>query len=318
MSHGFVGPFLHTYGLSMRVKFIVNPAAGRGRVGRNLASLEADWKNRLGSFDAAVTSGAADILSKTREALRAGYDRIVAVGGDGTVNGVANGFFEEGKALNPEAALAVSRWGTGSDYFRTVSGTGGSDWRDWVTGDNVRPVDVGRMEWKAGGRLFLNVSTIGMGAEVVRRREGLPKAVPAALAYLLPTVTTLFGFHPKPARVIHDGGEFSEGFLTLFLAKGIYAGGGMKLGGRVSLSDGKLDVTIVRDMPLWRTLPRLPKLYTGKFEGDSLFVQVKTSRLEVRSESAVPFEADGEFLGAGDIRVTVLPAALNVCFPLQR
>lgn len=301
----------------MRVKFIVNPSAGRGRAGRALPALEKQALAALGSFDALVTTRGSELGAAAREALEAGYDRIVAVGGDGTLNGIANGFFEGGEPLKTGAALVPSPLGTGSDYFRTVSGGRKADWLGLLRASVVRPVDVGVIEWIGSGRrhFFLNVSTVGMGAEVVRRRERLPKAVPSVLAYALPTLTTLLGFRPIRAAVKYEGGEYAGGFLTLFVAKGTYAGGGMKLGGRVALDDGRLDVTIVKGMPLTQTLPRLPKLYTGKFEGDSGFVQAKTPWIEISAEPSLPSEADGEFLGTGPVRITVRPRALNICFP---
>ncbi len=301
----------------MKLKGIFNPAAGRGRVKRSLARLKADWHRHYGDAPYALTESADDTEQKTRAALKEGFDRIFAVGGDGTLNRVANGFFEDGKPINPSATLALSDWGTGSDYFRGVFAGSKRDPFDVAEQPNVRPVDVCQIEWAENGRrhFFLNASTIGLGAEVVRRREALSPAVPALLAYALPTLTALFDYRPQDARVTMDGQVFDGSLFTVFLAKGQFAGGGMRLGAKAQLDDGLLDVTIVRGMPLWRTLPRLPKLYTGNFENDLAFVKAKAARIEIRSATPLPVEADGDPLGHTEILVTVHPRALKVCFP---
>jgi len=93
----------------MKRVFVVNPKAGRGISPRRLQRLETFFLRRGGSFDAVLTSSRQDVVTRTRELLRRGADQIVAVGGDGTLNAVANGFFEQGRLVRPDASLAAAR-----------------------------------------------------------------------------------------------------------------------------------------------------------------------------------------------------------------
>lgn len=76
----------------MRVRAIVNPSSSHGRTGQIWPKLAATLSDALGAIEVAMSSGPLDATTKTREALRDGVDLVVAVGGDGTVNEVVNGF----------------------------------------------------------------------------------------------------------------------------------------------------------------------------------------------------------------------------------
>ena len=92
--------------------FVINPKAGRGMDERGVAKLEAYFRRRGSSFHAILSqSRRDDVINRTRKALRQGAEQIVAVGGDGTVNAVANGFFENGELVRPDACLAIAQSG---------------------------------------------------------------------------------------------------------------------------------------------------------------------------------------------------------------
>lgn len=299
----------------MRRKFIVNPAAGRGRVGRALDELTRDFTVRAGGFDHVVTSSRDHAIESTRAALRAGYEQIVAIGGDGTVNAVVNGFFEGGKALAPEALLVVAGLGTGCDYYAGLAG--GAPWRDLVTRFDARPVDVAEIGFPDGrpSVFFVNVGSVGLSAEVVVRQRSLPAWLPPLASYALPALGALVRSRPLPLRVTIDGSVHEGNFLNVFFAKGKTCGGGMRLGGGVALDDGFLDVTLIHARPLATSLPRFGKLFTGRFAGDPMFTKARARAVEVHAPEPLRVECDGEIVGVTDIRVTLREKALRVCFP---
>ncbi len=251
-----------------------------------------------------------DLVDKTTAALDAGYEQIVAVGGDGTLNGVANGFLAR---PDTKACLAVANLGTGCDYWRSLGHRG--DWADLLDHHEVRRVDAGRLTFRDGSRGYLNCATAGLAADVVRRHASVPSWIPGSLSYAIPALGSLFLCEPRDVEIVLDGNVIREPVLGLFLAKGIYAGGGMRLGGNVSFEDARLDVTVIRGMGLLKTLPRFPKVFSGNFRGDEGFVKTTANRVEVRAPSGFAYEADGELLGSGAFEATVLPRAVPVCFP---
>ena len=120
----------------MKRFFVINPNAGAGMSPRAIERLEHYFRHRANSFDAVVSQSRDDVIHRTRQALRQGMEQIVAVGGDGTVNAVANGFFEKDELVHPAACLAVAKAGSGSDYFRGLTKTKRHDWRG---SSSIRP-----------------------------------------------------------------------------------------------------------------------------------------------------------------------------------
>ena len=89
---------------------IVNPSAQNGQLGRRWPELGAALRRELGSFEEALTVRPGDATRLAREGLESGVDTVVAVGGDGTANEVANGFFDGERPRAPGAAMALRCW----------------------------------------------------------------------------------------------------------------------------------------------------------------------------------------------------------------
>src|SRR3990170_6668093 len=160
---------------------IVNPHAGKRRVGEEIPELERTLRSRGLPYRLLRTEGRGDATRFAREALEAGGRFIVAVGGDGTVHEVVNGMFDErGSPVVPDAVLGVVAAGSGCDFIRTF-GLPGDATRACLhlTGDNTYPLDVGKITYTtvSGGtetRYFMNVAEVGLGAAVAARAERLP------------------------------------------------------------------------------------------------------------------------------------------------
>jgi diacylglycerol kinase (ATP) len=303
----------------MKRVFVLNPKAGGGAVGHKLHDLETFFRHRTGSFEAVLCDGREDTMQKTRAALVAGAQQIVAVGGDGTMNAVANGFFDGGAAVRPEACLAVARIGTGSDYYRTLCGQRSIDWRDVVLDGNQRRVDVAVIraldDPQARPIYFLNLAGFGLSARVVAGKERMPRWLPRSLCYLLPTLASYLSVRPWPVRLEIDGEQIEREALSVVVGKGIYAGGGMRFGGGVELDDGLLEITVFQPMSLLGMLAKTPRLYRGDFEGEEKIEKRKARRVVLRARPPLPVECDGELIGSGDVEVTILPQAIRVCVP---
>ena len=95
-------------GAHERPYLVVNPRSANGSTGRHWAKLEAQARAALGDLTVGMTEGPLHATTLTREAIRAGHRTIYAVGGDGTVNEVVNGFFDEdGHVIAADAAIGV-------------------------------------------------------------------------------------------------------------------------------------------------------------------------------------------------------------------
>ena len=99
---------------------IVNPIAGNGKTKKIWPLIETDLKESIGSFEVKFTSGRGDASILTRQAFERGFVRIIAVGGDGLLNEVLNGFILNDVQINEEACLSFIMTGTGCDFQRSL------------------------------------------------------------------------------------------------------------------------------------------------------------------------------------------------------
>ncbi len=318
----------------MKCKFLINPMSGRGKLShpQELDRLKEWFESRSFSFDYVLSKSRADLIQKTQHALRDGYQKIVAVGGDGTVNAVVNGFFENGKPIRPDAELAVAKMGTGSDYFKSIEKMCGgkvaratlnkSDWKECVISGKSAPVDLVHCSYsppKSRGEkksvLMANIAGIGMSPEIVRKKEKNPSWLPHALGYALPTLTTIPKFRAQPLIFDLDGEEHPVKLMAGFISKGSFAGGGMKLGGQVSLDDGKLGILLIPKLSMLEAFARFRTLYSGGYADVPGITYTTAQKITVRSDSKkqFPAEIDGEYTLGTPFEFTVMPKAIRVC-----
>ncbi len=292
----------------MKTKFIINPSSIRGYALLKLPKI----KNYFKTIDFVETQSRLDIIQQTRNALQNGYQQIVAVGGDGTVSLAANGFFENGVSINPDAILVVAKMGTGSDYFRTITNRQKIDWREMVYGGEIKTVDMGWIQVNEKDQYFLNMVGVGISAEVVSIKNKLFRWIPTNLKYIFSTLRAFFQYIPRQVHVKIGEMEMDKIVIAIFINKGKYAGGGMKLGPNAELDDGLLEVTVIEKAPILAMIRAIPHLYSGNLESDTKVQRIKTTALQVNTHRNLSVEVDGEFLGPADIAVKVVPHAIKI------
>jgi diacylglycerol kinase (ATP) len=213
----------------LNTKFIVNPVAGANTSHKKWQLIISLLKHLGIHFDYQYTEGAGHAIELAKNAAFDGYGRIVAVGGDGTVNEVANGILG---SVNPQdTLLGVISTGTGSDFIRSAGIP-----RDYVkacsnlTGSHSITVDAGIVECQKKGktvrRYFVNTAGIGLDAAVVANVEKLPKNFGGTIPYLFGLVRTLFTYHNKNI-ILRSGTENEKDrVVSIMVANGGFAGGG--------------------------------------------------------------------------------------------
>jgi YegS/Rv2252/BmrU family lipid kinase len=301
----------------MQRRFIINPNAAKGRHGRAVAGARRFFVERTGAFDAIVTRSRDDTIDQTRRALREGIGQIVAVGGDGTINAVINGFMAEPEQVRAGACVAIAPFGTGSDYFRTITiGHAKIDWREVVLRPAVRAVDVGRVELSEAGRVTYFINMLGAGASAVMAagKQARPRWTPSVLAYVIPLLQQVLRPRAWPASIHIDGSIMDLELLAAVVAKGQFAGGGMRVGGG-SLDDGAFGIALVPRMRRWRMLKALPGLWSGGLARGEEVRTLDGRQVTIAGDEPIPVEVDGEVMGVTPVTVSVVPRAVRICFP---
>ncbi|TMA20242.1 MAG: diacylglycerol kinase family lipid kinase [Deltaproteobacteria bacterium] len=307
---------------------IVNPRAAGGSTGRHFDDVAGAVRAAVGDHDHAFTERPLHAEELTRAALRNGSDLIIAVGGDGTINEVVNGFFETpfpGEAPRPVrkgAALGILPRGTGGDLRRTL----GLDPDLRKCGPRLagarKPIDVGRVDFvrddgNPGARYFINVGEAGVGSEVVTLANRGSKALGGKLTFTIASLRALASWKDVAIRWSLDGGVFEEDEVTTFaVANGRYFGGGMQVAPGALIDDGLFGITIWRGYGLSDFVLKSGSMYDGshvKFSGTRTSV-ARTVRLEPGAVSRAPIgiEVDGEPIGRLPATFSIVPAAIEL------
>ncbi|MFC1952069.1 diacylglycerol/lipid kinase family protein [Chloroflexota bacterium] len=299
----------------LHAKVIVNPVAGAYSTRRKWPHISKLLEHVGLSFDYEYTEGAGHAIELAREAASDGYRYIVAVGGDGTVNEVANGILNSTSPT--ETSLGVISTGTSSDFVRSAGIP-----RDYIRAcsslcsSQRQLIDVGVVEFKRGGqtlqRFFVNVGGVGFDATVVEATEKWPKFFGGTIPYLAGLFRTLLGYRHK-AVVIRVGGRVDiKRVLNVVVANGSYFGGGMHIAPRAELNDNLLDVLVIGDMGKFELVKALPTVYKGTHINHPKVSMEQVTRITFESPERLLVHADGELLGECPASFWLVPGALSI------
>lgn len=300
-----------------RTLVIANPESASGATERMFRRLEAPLRAAIGAYELSWTTAPHDAERIAREAVRAGIERLVVAGGDGTAAEVVSGLL--GAGLGAYAEVAFLPLGTGADFHRTLGIP-----RDpalaiaALASGKGRRIDAGRARYVGEDgatreSYFVNVASIGLSGVVTRNVHGT-KALGARLAFLIGTLVGLARFRPRRVRARLDGALLPVHEIALVAAaNGRYFGGGMLVAPEARPDDGLLDVVVIPALAKPLLVAKLPSLYRGthlSVPGVSLH---RGRRLELEPDGAPALgEIDGEPVARLPMTVEALPGALHV------
>jgi len=237
---------------------IVNPKSANATVGRNWIKIDQEIRRGLKTeYDVRFTERQGHATSIAQELIKDGYDLVVAVGGDGTINEVVNGFFDKEKPINPSATLAVMSIGTGTDFVKTLEfPTTPFECAERLRSGKVWAVDLGKctftgLDGQQRSRFFINIADFGSGGAVVDKVNRTTKAFGGQTSFLWGILTTLPTYKNKLTKYqIDDNPEQEEVLNTFVVANGRYYGGGLKPAPDAQLDDGLFDIVSIGDVGL--------------------------------------------------------------------
>lgn len=307
----------------MKTVVIANPQAGNGRVGRLWADYQRNIAGLYGAPQIHLTTAPNEATLLARQAIHHGAERIVVVGGDGTVNEVINGFFENGQAIGAHVLLAIHSAGTGGDFARAIGLPADPLAAAAFNGTKERCIDVGKATFinHAGEqetRYFLNIASFGSSGLIAKKVNATSKRLGAQLSFFIGTVRGLLAYKNQCVRLRIDGYQVKEMAInTVAIANGSYFGGGMMIAPHALLDDGAFDVVIVGDVGIMTFLARAPRLYRGTHLSLPCIHNFRGPVVEAVACDNVPvlLELDGEPVGQLPARYQILPQALRLYAP---
>ncbi len=312
---------------------IMNPGAHSGLSKRSFKKILQLFDENGRKADYCFTSNLHDARDRSREANLQGYKIIVAVGGDGTINAVINGFFNRNGYRISLARFGVIYTGTSPDFNKSYGiPVNISDAVNTILHGNVRSIPVGKISfgtplsssrgsensYSGESHYFVCCANIGLGAHLARKaNSGIRKWLGDFCGTLLLLIILLFKFKSFTLNLKENNQEYvtnkmvnlSVG-ITPFIASGI----------RVALpspaSGDEFYLLTTKNMTTNHIIPLIYKVYSGKPFQNSSYLQIKFTR-EVTLSSGTPIEveADGDPVGFLPCHITLIPGSLELMVP---
>jgi diacylglycerol kinase family enzyme len=317
------------------LNILLNPNAQGGNTGKSWVETYNKVKDFLPKAHRIIfTKKANDGILITRKLLRKGYKNIVAVGGDGTINEVANGFFniksqniDNGKfkldsrlkPINPKGIMYVIPSGSRNVLARSLElKHQGAESLMRIRHMKRRKMDVivatitdKETPSLTHNRIVLNATEIGVGAEIIDRSKKVRgKVKNRFVSTMASLIATLPSYNSNECDIVIDKHKKISSKMTMgIVANGRYLGGGFKAAPRAKFSDGLLDIIILKNSGSFKMIDKLIELKgasTYKYEEDILYYQASEVKFLPKERNVtVTVSVDGEPIG-------ILPAIFKI------
>ena len=282
-----------------RARIIYNPTSGREAIRRDLVDILAVYEEAGYETSAyATTPEPNSAMMEAERAAKAGFDLLVAAGGDGTINEVVNGI----APLDERPMLAIIPAGTTNDYARALS----IPREDPLAAAKVilkgkaAKMDIGQ----ANDSYFINIAAGGSLSELTYSVPSKLKSMYGYLAYVVKGAEMLTSIKPMDIHVKYDDGEFNGKSAMFFLALTNSVGGFEQIVPDAKLDDGKFTLLIVKTTKFVEILNLITEVLKGKHVNNPNLIYVKSEKVEVSStkNDKIMINLDGEY--GGDAPVT--------------
>lgn len=265
-------------------------------------------------FDIVETEASGHAETLAREAAEAGFDVVVAAGGDGTVHEVANGLMS---AHAEGSALGLIPIGTGNDFVKMFPGTATiNDAIATLAAGRTVSADVGVAAWDGRTEYFVNAMGTGIDVEVVRQMRR-SRMLPGAVIYVSALLRALVRYRPLHISIGVDGAVTAHRIMNMAVCNGPSIGGSFRICPDARMDDGLLDVCVIAELPLHRNVRMVPRVIRGTHAGQRgvTMLRGRSVTLQIEAGDPLPFQLDGELReaqAAAGVAIMLAPRRLRV------
>lgn len=284
-----------------RARIIYNPTSGREAIRRDLVDILDVYEQAGYETSAfATTPEENSAMNEATRAAKAGFDLIIAAGGDGTINEVVNGI----APLEHRPMMAIIPAGTTNDYARALR----IPREDPLAAARVilkgraAKMDIGQ----SNDSYFINIAAGGSLSELTYSVPSKLKSMYGYLAYVVKGAEMLTSIKPMDLHIKYDDGEFKGKSAMFFLALTNSVGGFEQIVPDAKLDDGKFTLLIVKTTKFAEILNLITEVLKGKHINNPNLIYAKSERVEVSSlkNDKIMINLDGEY--GGDAPVTFI------------
>lgn len=292
----------------MKAAFIVNNTAGRNRTFKIWPQLEPKLREKEPDFAVFFTPFKGAGTEVAGKLQNEGFQRMIVVGGDGTLHEVING-------INPkQVTIGIIPTGTGNDFCRSM-GIPLDPFAavDYIFSNQIQAIDLGCVN----GRRFINIAGIGFDAEVAKEvnENRVLQYLSGTAAYLIAVFIKLFRYKNVPATVSIDSKKIESNLFLAAVGNANYYGGGMKIVPQAVINDGLFHLCIGQDINFFDAVVILPKIFSGRHTEHPKVSFMSGRSVTLTSEKPLAVHADGEIVSVTPASFNILPSCLRILCP---
>lgn len=292
----------------MRLRLLLNPAAGRGRAQRKIGEAMEYLRSRGAEVELIRSHDRDHMMELAHEASLNGFDRVVACGGDGSVHLVVRGVDLS------KVTLGLLPLGSGDDFAKVLGVP--KDVKgacDVLLDGVVREVDVAT----ANGIRYVGVAGLGFDSEVNRFANERVKFLSGPIVYLYSIFRVLPRFHPRPVKVHTSDAIRDEELMFAVVGNTRQYGGGIRIAPAAKVDDRLLDLYMIKKCSKLDLITTLPLGYTGKHTRRSFVEHVIGEEFTIESERKLDVYADGEYVTHTPVTFRLSEERLRVVVPAE-
>jgi YegS/Rv2252/BmrU family lipid kinase len=261
-------------------------------------SLQQNFKGQV--FETQHAQHAIELASN---AVNEKFDYILSAGGDGTLNQVLNGVLLNQQNESSLPAIGIIPLGTGNDFAKMCGlKPDANQISNLLTQNNPKPTDIGKLNCRNENgetitRYFINVCSLGMGPEAVRRLLKSDRSLGPTITYLKAITETFFTHKPQEIIVNASNWEWRGKMRVLAIANGKSFGNAMYIAPEALPDDGLFSTFLAKEMPLLKFLMFLQQVKAKKKIKNNLIMYDTCTTIEIIAPEPCPIEAEGEWMG---------------------
>lgn len=274
------------------------------------------------------------IENLAQNALSEGFDYLIFVGGDGTINEGLNGvmsFFknnenEDLSAYNFEHAkkikIGLLPYGSGNDFAKTIQVSKDiNQLKDKILANKTQLVDIGFAQFldenkKPSSRFYMNITDVGMGGIIAKKIIDKNNSFNADLIYIKAIFTTLLNYKKNKVKFTSDTETWESNIMSLIFANGRFFGSGLGVSPDASIQDGVLNIIKLGNINVFDYIYHLKDLKKSKHikHKEVSYSTAKKLKVEAIDGSELLIDMDGEFIGQAPLEIECVPLALNFIY----
>ena len=302
--------------MGLRLKIILNPSSGRETARSNIENVLSylAMKGSIERADINYTAKRFDAMNFAIDTDPEEYDILIAAGGDGTVNEVVTGLMRS----EIDIPLAIYNSGTVND-FATINRlpSAPQEFARMLEDPELVRVDCG----KAGDSYFMNVLAAGSFADVIYNVQPDLKTAFGPVAYWISAMKDIPSLNNSEHIIIHNGDKTIETDAVMFFVSNTSSVGGFRnLMSHADVTDGLLDVMVLKKVELNEIMPLFGRIIVGDHINSDKVIYFQATDFSIEAPDAankISLDLDGEKGPSLPIRISCVPRAINLVTPKE-